>query len=70
MADAIYEGRHGELETLSEEDYADYAAEDYEDEEGELETQALETSEVDSENISDDIVESDESGDGGGSEEE
>ncbi len=70
LADAIYEGRHGELETLSEEDYADYAAEDYEDEEEELETQALETSEVDSENISDDIVESDESGDGSGSEEE
>ncbi|MGB7056864.1 MAG: 30S ribosomal protein S2 [Geitlerinemataceae cyanobacterium] len=33
LADAIYEGRHGQLDSLSEEDYDDYSAEDYEDEE-------------------------------------
>ena len=33
LADAIYEGRHGQLDGLSEEDYDDYNADDYEDEE-------------------------------------
>jgi len=35
LADAIYEGRHGELDSLSEDDYADYSAEDYEEYEDE-----------------------------------
>jgi len=32
LADAIYEGRHGQLDALSEEDYDDYAADDFDDE--------------------------------------
>ncbi|WP_017659437.1 30S ribosomal protein S2 [Baaleninema simplex] len=35
LADAIYEGRHGQLDTLSEDDYDDYGVEDFEDEEEE-----------------------------------
>ncbi|MGC9505471.1 30S ribosomal protein S2 [Baaleninema sp.] len=35
LADAIYEGRHGQLDTLSEDDYDDYSVEDFEDEEEE-----------------------------------
>lgn len=41
LADAIYEGRHGQLEGLSEEDYDDYSAEDYEDEEFEEDESAV-----------------------------
>jgi small subunit ribosomal protein S2 len=33
LADAIYEGRHGQLDPLSEDDYGEYDAEEYEDEE-------------------------------------
>lgn len=33
LADAIYEGRHGELDSLSEDDYDDYSVDDFEDDE-------------------------------------
>jgi small subunit ribosomal protein S2 len=44
LADAIYEGRHGQLDPLSEEDYEDYVAEEYEDEE--FEEEVVEEEEV------------------------
>ncbi len=47
LADAIYEGRHGQLDPLSEEDYGEYDAEEYEDEE--LEEVAEEFNEAEAE---------------------
>jgi small subunit ribosomal protein S2 len=44
LADAIYEGRHGQLDALSEEDYDDYSAEDYDDEEFDEDDSAVDDS--------------------------
>jgi small subunit ribosomal protein S2 len=54
LADAIYEGRHGELDSLSEDDYDDYSVDDFEDDE------------VESDETSDDVSDetSDETPDG------
>ncbi|OAB57888.1 30S ribosomal protein S2 [Phormidium willei BDU 130791] len=53
LADAIYEGRHGELDSLSEDDYDDYSVDDFEDDEVESD----ETSDEVSDETSDDTEE-------------
>ncbi|NMG57512.1 30S ribosomal protein S2 [Geitlerinema sp. P-1104] len=44
LADAIYEGRHGELDSLSEDDYDDYSVDDFEDEDLESDDTSDDTS--------------------------
>lgn len=53
LADAIYEGRHGELDSLSEDDYDDYSVDDFEDEDVNSDDASDDTSEEFSDSDSD-----------------
>lgn len=60
LADAIYEGRHGELDSLSEDDYDDYSVDDFEDEDLESDDTSDDTS---SDDMSEEFSGSDDSDD-------